>query len=92
VANAAAQLPREPAGSCRDEPRGGGHARPLARVLARTHSALAERLRWDRSRITHALRASGEECAATALNLVIAEVLDAHAAKQGGLSAPLPPC
>lgn len=53
-----------------------------------THSALAERLRCDRTRISHALTPSGEELPPRQLIQSIADVLDARAAEQG---PPLPP-
>ena len=56
-------------------------------ALGWTHSALAERLRCDRSRISHALAPSGEELPPRRLIWSIADVLDAHAAEQG-LSLP----
>lgn len=52
-----------------------------------THSALAERLRCDRSRISHALAPSCEELPPRQLIWSIANILDAHAAEQG-LSLP----
>ena len=61
--------------------------RDRLRAFGWTHSALAERLRWDRSRITHALAASGEELPPRRLIWSIADVLDAHTAEQG-LSLP----
>ena len=61
--------------------------RDRLRAFDWTHSALAERLRWDRSRISHALAPSGEELPPRQLIQSIADVLDAHAAEQG-LSLP----
>lgn len=61
--------------------------RDRLRALGWTHSALAERLRCDRSRISHALAPSGEELPPRQLIWSIADVLDAHAAEQG-LSLP----
>ena len=56
--------------------------RDRLRAFGWTHSALAERLRCDRSRISHALAASGEELPPRRLIWSIADVLDAHAAEQ----------
>ena len=61
--------------------------RDRLRAFDWTHSALAERLRCDRSRISHALAPSGEELPSRRLIQSIAGVLDAHAAEQG-LSLP----
>lgn len=61
--------------------------RDRLRAFGWTHSALAERLRCDRSRISHSLAASGEELPPRRLIWSIADVLDAHAAEQG-LSLP----
>ena len=57
--------------------------RDRLRAFGWTHSALAERLRCDRSRISHALTPSGEEVPPRQLIQSIAEVLDARAAEQG---------
>jgi ParB-like chromosome segregation protein Spo0J len=54
-----------------------------------THSALAKRLGRDRSRISHALTASGEELPPRQLIQSIAWALDAHAAEQGLSLGPL---
>jgi hypothetical protein len=61
--------------------------RDRLRAFGWTHSALAQRLRCDRSRISHALVPSGEELPPRQLIWSIADVLDAHAAEQG-LSLP----
>ena len=57
------------------------------RAFGWTHSALAQRLRCDRSRISHALAPSGEELPPRWLIRSVADVLDTHAAEQG-LSLP----
>ena len=61
--------------------------RDRLRAFGWTHSALAERLRRDRSRISRALSSSGEELPPRRLIWSIADVLDARAAEQG-LSIP----
>ena len=61
--------------------------RDRLRAFRWTHSALAERLRCDRSRISHALAPSGEELPPRQLIRSIADVLDARAAELG-LSLP----
>jgi hypothetical protein len=53
-----------------------------------THSALADRLGWERSRISHALARGGEELPPKRLIQSIANALDAQATVQG---RPLPP-
>jgi hypothetical protein len=63
--------------------------RDRMRAFGWTHSALAERLRCDRSRISHALAPSGEELPPRHLIWSIADVLDAHAAEQGLSFRPL---
>jgi len=63
--------------------------RDRLRAFGWTHSALAERLRCDRSRISHALAPSGEELPPRQLIQSIAGVLDAHAAEQGLSLRPL---
>lgn len=62
--------------------------RDRVRAFGWTHSALAERLRCDRSRVSHALAPSGEELPPRQLIQSIADVLDVHAAEQ---RLPLPP-
>jgi hypothetical protein len=61
--------------------------RDRLRAFGWTHSALAERLRCDRSRVSHALAPSGEELPPRQLIQSIADALDVHAAEQG-LSLP----
>src|SRR5690348_3995695 len=63
--------------------------RDRLRAFGWTHSALAERLRCDRSRISHALAPSGEELPPRQLIQSIVRVLDAHAAGQGLSLRPL---
>jgi hypothetical protein len=56
--------------------------RDRMRELGWTHSALAERLRCDRSRVSHALAPGGEELPPRLLINSIADAVDAYAAEQ----------
>ncbi len=57
--------------------------RDRLRAVGWTHSALADRIRCDRSRVSHALAASGEELPPRRLIRLIADALDARAAELG---------
>lgn len=63
--------------------------RARLRAYGWTHAALAERLKCDRSRVSHALAPGGEELPPRQLIQSIADALDAHADAQGLRFQPL---
>jgi hypothetical protein len=76
---------RWPADLADDDP----SLRARLRAYGWTHAALAERLKCDRSRVSHALAPGGEELPPRQLIQSIADALDAHAAAQGLRFQPL---